>query len=764
MSGTSNEGEGGKAVRRRLRGKPFGIDERFESLGERPLGTGGKAQVWKARDTAARPFGVGPRQGDDDFRRTVAVKVLKDPADPDDRARLRGEGGPDRQAIQHANVVRTFALRGSEREPFLVLEYIPGKNCAQLFEQHGPFDPVRLVEIGVQLCRGLGAMHAADLLHRDVKPANVMIVGDLRGGDPIVVKLIDLGIAKAPDDPDHTREGRSVGTPAYASPEAVLGGATKVSDVYSVGAVLYELATGQRLTPLSWEEATRLRRAAALPTPQDLNPAVPEWLGWLIMDAIALDPERRPESAAALEDALQADTADASEVATRLMGGPHEAPTNVLPWVEDAGAEVPADPPWVYRVLPDWIKERVPDPPKKGTEGHWYIFLLALCAGPVLLTSLLLAFAIWVLAPIFALPPLLVLTALALGSGIGWVLWDGDRRAAAGHGLRTAADAARRGALWAWYWAAEQIQQIRPAAPPAAERPEEHADSGRRHAPAARARRAGHGTRRRGRAPGRAAISSLHRARTRLAGARDVAAPWVPWFGRQFFVALVAALAACIVLWLLPPLQDRVDTRPEGHQTLLTAVPLLVFGAVAGFGLYLLQRSRARPRRLLAGGLVLLVLLTAIGMAMPTSTGWLEPTFWPEDSEAQEREQAELREERAARERQRAEALAAARAAHSQSDGLRDQVRAVEKRWVRLLRNLRKQGWEFNPEMTEVVRDKSDALAAQLTGWTRISRYVPVRNRARQWLVSLRRAASEVKTRECTRLSVDWPGARAECS
>lgn len=759
MSETSNEDEGSKAAGRRLRGKPFGIDKRFESLGEKALGEGGKARVWKARDTAARPFVAG---------RIVAIKVLHPQSGPDDRARLRGEGGPDRRKIKHENVVRTYALRGSDDEPFLVLEYIPGENCKRLLERHGPFGAERLVEIGTQLCRGLAALHAAGLLHRDVKPGNVMVVGDLRGNEPIVVKLIDLGIAKAADDPDHTREGGFIGTESYVPPEVALGGAaTEVSDVYAVGAVLYELATGKKLSPVTWEESMQRRRAEAVPAPHLLNDSVPEWLGWLIMDAIALDAERRPRSAAAFEGALQTGEEDPTEVMTRLIGGPHEAPTNELPEAE--AEEMPStEPPWEFRVLPTWIRERVPEVPEPGTGPHWAPFLLALCAGLVMLMSLALVFSIWVLAPIFTLPPWLVLTGLVTGAAAVWILRDESRREAAAGRLRGAAVATRRGALWAWYWLTEKAPPRRPSAWPAPGRPNERDDGGRRHSPSAQARHGGHGTRRRGQAGKQAVASSLRSARTQLAGAREAAAPWVPWFAHLFFIALVAALAACIVLWLFPPLQDRVDTRPEEHQTLLTAVPLAVWGIVAGCGLSLLRRSRARPKRLLAGGLMLLVLLAAIGMLMPTSTRWLEPMFWPGDSEAQEREQAELEEERAKQERAKqlvaARAEARVRAAHWESSGLRQEVRAVEKRWVRLLRDLWAQGWGHNPEMAELVRERSDALAAQLSGWTRISRFGAVRTRAERWLVSMRRAASEVDTGECSSISLGPRGGWTDCS
>ena len=262
---------------------------------ERELGRGGMATVYVARDQ--------------ELQRPVAVKLLAEHLAADDtfrrrflrEARLAGR-------LSHPNVVQVFDAGDPDGRPFIVMEYVPGRTLADC----GKLPPARVAELGRQACAGLQHAHAAGLVHRDVKPGNLLL------RDDGVLKIADFGIARAAETTRHTQAGTILGTAAYLAPEQIAGeDATASSDLYSLGAVLYELLTGQSpyvFTSLA-DLAAQQADGTIVPV-RDLEPTVPRDLEAPVMHALAREPRFRPASAADFAQEL---------------AGPVEEPTRPLP-------------------------------------------------------------------------------------------------------------------------------------------------------------------------------------------------------------------------------------------------------------------------------------------------------------------------------------------------------------------------------------------------------------------------------------------------
>ncbi len=256
------------------------LGERYQLTGE--LGRGGFGVVWKAHD---RTMG-----------RAVAVKTLRrgGPLSAGDLGRW-GRELEILAGLNHPNIVVVFdqgeAVGDGERTSYLVMELLDGPTLAKLIEQ-GRTELLRGLDIGRQLCAALTAAHAIRVVHRDVKPENIMLVGPERD----VVKVLDFGIAQIGDNRDGlTTEGSVIGSTRYLAPERWRGDPGTVrSDLYSVGCVLYELFTGQR--PFTSTSAIGLM-AQHLDQPP-LRPAgLPAELSDLIMRLLAKDPADRPADA-----------------------------------------------------------------------------------------------------------------------------------------------------------------------------------------------------------------------------------------------------------------------------------------------------------------------------------------------------------------------------------------------------------------------------------------------------------------------------------
>ncbi len=189
-------------------------------------------------------------------------------------------------ALAHPGVVQVFDLGVDGDEPYLVMELVDGPTLRAVITDHGPLAPADVRVLGIQLARALEAAHARGILHRDVKPANVLRAP---GG---VWKLADFGVAHVPDS-DVTVTGQFLGTPAYAAPEALTAGEfSPGSDVYALAATLVEAATGKKPRP----DATLAQLIAQSSEPVVLTALSPE-LAAVLGPALALDPARRPSAA-----------------------------------------------------------------------------------------------------------------------------------------------------------------------------------------------------------------------------------------------------------------------------------------------------------------------------------------------------------------------------------------------------------------------------------------------------------------------------------
>ncbi|UGT63538.1 serine/threonine-protein kinase [Nocardia asteroides] len=261
----------------------------------RPLGAGGMGAVYLAQH---------PR-----LPRRDALKVL-DPglgADPEFRARFEREADLAAR-LEHPNVVAVYD-RGAEGETlWIAMRYVDGVDAAELIRR-GPAElpPARAVRIVAAAARGLDAAHRNDLLHRDVKPANIMVAVDDEGND--VVRLTDFGIARPLDAPTSlTVTGSVLATFAYAAPELLTGGPVdRRADVYSLGCTLFELLTGGK--PFgSRQPAAAMAAHLFEPPPRAsaLNPALPPALDAVIAKAMAKEPGERFASCGALAEAAVA--------------------------------------------------------------------------------------------------------------------------------------------------------------------------------------------------------------------------------------------------------------------------------------------------------------------------------------------------------------------------------------------------------------------------------------------------------------------------
>src|SRR5262245_35202204 len=239
------------------------------------LGRGGMGHVYRADDL--------------ELGQPIALKFLTALRhDERARARLRNEVRLARQ-IAHANVCRVYDIGETHGDLYLSMEYVDGEDLAALLKRIGRLPIDKGIEIARKLCAGLAAAHGKGVLHRDLKPGNIMIDG--RGE----VRIMDFGLAAIADDVEDVHSG----TPAYMAPEQLAGREVTVrSDVYALGLVLYELFTGR--PPFSGKDAQRLlRERESLPTttPSTLIPDLNPRIERTIVQCLDPDPRLRPASA-----------------------------------------------------------------------------------------------------------------------------------------------------------------------------------------------------------------------------------------------------------------------------------------------------------------------------------------------------------------------------------------------------------------------------------------------------------------------------------
>lgn len=256
---------------------------------ERVIGSGGMGVVFKAYDT--------------ELNRPVAVKLLAPYLASSGAARQRfAREARAAAAVVDEHVVAIHNVESDGEHPFLVMKYIGGGSLQQRLDRDGPLKVCEVLRIGMHTAKGLAAAHAQGLIHRDVKPSNILLD---EGVDRAL--LTDFGLARASDDASLTRSGFHPGTPHYMSPEQVRGEAIDGrSDLFGLGCVLYALCTGH--PPFRSETSYAVLRRITDDTPRsirEINPDVPAWLEQIVMKLLAKSPNNRFDSAAQVAELLE---------------------------------------------------------------------------------------------------------------------------------------------------------------------------------------------------------------------------------------------------------------------------------------------------------------------------------------------------------------------------------------------------------------------------------------------------------------------------
>lgn len=257
----------------------------------RIVGRGGMGVVLEAFDTR--------------LQRRVALKVLDPELAGDELARQRFcREARSAASITHENVVAVHQVEksGDVGLPYLVMQLVDGESLEQRLAREKKLSLREVVRIGMEAAHGLAAAHAQGLIHRDIKPGNILLEPPHHR-----VKLTDFGLARATEDVKLTRTGFVSGTPLYMAPEQAVGGeADQRSDLFSLGAVLYEMCAGQ--PPFTGNGALAILRQITDSKPRalrELNPAIPEWFADTIDKLLAKKPEDRIQTAAHLAELLE---------------------------------------------------------------------------------------------------------------------------------------------------------------------------------------------------------------------------------------------------------------------------------------------------------------------------------------------------------------------------------------------------------------------------------------------------------------------------
>ncbi len=295
------------------------------------IGSGGMADVYKAVD--------------DVLGRTVAIKVLhpRYATEPNFVARFRQEAQAAAN-LSHPNIVNMYDWGREGETYYIVMEYVNGTDLKSLVTQRGPLDPAKAAEYAQQVCAALSVAHGYDVIHRDIKPHNIVLTPDG------TIKVMDFGIARA-GNTTMTQTNSVLGTAQYISPEQAQGKPIgPASDLYSLGVTLYEMVTGRLPFDADTPVATALAQVNEEPVPpRQIRGSIPPALEAVILRAMRKNPAERYSSAAEMRDDLKR-VASGQPAVGGAYGGTSDNHTSVLPPVEQSASARPSAVPQIRPV------------------------------------------------------------------------------------------------------------------------------------------------------------------------------------------------------------------------------------------------------------------------------------------------------------------------------------------------------------------------------------------------------------------------------
>lgn len=275
------------------------INDRYQII--RTIGEGGMANVYLAYDTI--------------LDRNVAVKILRGDLATDEKfVRRFQREAISASSLNHPNIVEMYDVGEDNGKYFIVMEYLEGQTLKSLIKKRGNLTLAEVIDIMLQLTSGLACAHDSYIIHRDIKPQNVLILEDG------TVKITDFGIAMALNSNELTQTNSVMGSVHYLPPEQANGtGATIKSDIYSLGILMYELLTGK--LPFKGENAVEIaikQMRDPIPSVCEFNPEIPQSVENIILKAAAKNPKNRYENVMEMHDdlktALDKDRADEKDM------------------------------------------------------------------------------------------------------------------------------------------------------------------------------------------------------------------------------------------------------------------------------------------------------------------------------------------------------------------------------------------------------------------------------------------------------------------
>lgn len=360
-----------------LRGKR--INDRYKVL--ELIGGGGMSNVYLAHDII--------------LNRDVAIKVLRyDATNEEENMRRFQREALSATSLMHPNIVTIYDVGEDGDMHYIVMEYVKGKTLKQYIKEYAPLSPARSVQIMKQLTSAISHAHENQIIHRDIKPQNILM--DEEGN----VKVTDFGIATSLAATSYTKTNSVIGTVHYLSPEQARGGiATKKSDIYSLGIVLYELLTGE--LPFSGESAVSIalkHLQAETPSVRDFDASIPQSLENVILKATAKNPSHRYASVEEMEADLETCLSMARRDEPKFIPPVDNEETKAIPIIKEP---IPIDEIANTKVINQSNPTKKPNPiptnsepikPKKSRKKLWAIIgsiVALLIIGLIVLLNLL---------------------------------------------------------------------------------------------------------------------------------------------------------------------------------------------------------------------------------------------------------------------------------------------------------------------------------------------------------------------------------------